>query len=82
MMKRGDYFRVDHRGYEHHGQVVICRAVKSSLKVKGNRDYPALDLGEMVEFVVDDYHDKPTRHAIPIEWCKPCPRPSMAKRVK
>lgn len=43
---------------------------------------PILDLGALVEFVIEDYYGRPAHHVIPLDWCLPCERPNLAKRVK
>lgn len=80
-MKAGDWFRIAHKGHWGQSQLHQARRVKREL-ARGNKDAPILDLGIMVEFVIEDYFGQPCRHAIPLEWCQPAERPSVARRVK
>lgn len=80
-MNVGDYFRI--AGQKHWANGQVHRAAKIQREtVTGNPDVPALDLGTMVTFQITDWHGEPCSHAVPIEWCVPCERPSVAKRVK
>lgn len=77
----GDFFKI--QGQKHWGNGEIhCATKVQRERVTGNPDVPVLDLGIMVEFALPDFFGKPMRHAIPIEWCVPCERPSIARRVK
>ena len=75
----GGFFRVTANSHFAHGEIHQAKRIKRE-KLRGcDTD---LDLGVMVEFVIEDYFGRPCRHAIPIEWCTPCARPSLARRVK
>jgi hypothetical protein len=77
-MNIGDYFRVVHKGHWAFGQTHRCAGLPN-LKVKGE---PVLDLGCLVEFVIEDHFGQPCHHVIPVEWAQPVERPSVKRRVK
>ena len=61
----------------------MARSIKlsvSSARVRGFDD--EVDLGIMVEFIIEDYFGQPCGHAVPIEWCQLVERPNVANRVK
>jgi hypothetical protein len=70
-------------GFRHfaHGETFQARRIIPSVKARGN-DVDPIDLGTMVEFRIEDHYGQPADHLIPIEWAIPCPRPSVAGRVK
>jgi hypothetical protein len=78
-MKRGDWFRVQCKSHFANGEIHQAKSVKS-VTVKGYDT--VLDLGMMVEFIIEDHYGKPCRHAVPVEWCRQVERPSLARRVK
>jgi hypothetical protein len=65
-------------GHFAHGQVHRCSGLPN-IKVKGE---PVLDFGVMVQFTMLDHWGKPMRHVVPVEWCVPCERPNLSKRVR
>jgi hypothetical protein len=77
----GGWFLVKHRGHFAHGQIHQAWRIQQE-KVAGNPDMPDLELGVMVEFIIEDYYGQPCHHAIPIGWVQVAQRPSIARRVK
>jgi hypothetical protein len=75
----GGFFRVRCKSRFARGQIHQAWRIRRE-KVRGNDD--DLDLGVMVEFIIEDHFARPCRHAIPIEWCEPVEQPSIARRVK
>jgi hypothetical protein len=64
-MIAGDFFRIQHRGHFGHGQIFQVRKVIPSLKVRGNADIDQLDIGDQIEFVIEDHTGGPCHHCIP-----------------
>jgi hypothetical protein len=79
LLQAGDFFCIKHKGHFAHGEIHQAKRVKQE-RVHGYDD--DLDLGIMVEFVIEDYYGQPCRHLVPIEWCELAKRPSIASRVK
>ena len=84
LLKVGGWFRIRHpegpKHYFAHNETHVARSIRQEV-VKANPDMPDLQLGVMVEFTITDFHGQLCRHMVPIEWCQPCPRPSVARRV-
>jgi hypothetical protein len=74
----GDWFRIVHKGHFAYGRIHCCTGLPN-IKVKGE---PVLDLGSLVQFTIADYYGRPAHHVLPLEWCQPAERPSLARRVK
>ena len=79
LLQAGDFFRIKARSHFAHGEIHQAKRVRQE-KIRGYDD--DLDLGVMVEFIIEDYFGQPCRHAVPIEWCQLVERPSVAGRVK
>jgi hypothetical protein len=78
-MKPGDWFQVVRKDHFAFGQRHLCTGLPR-IKIRGHD--ACMDFGKMIEFKIEDYYGKPCKHVIPIEWCAPCERPSVARRVK